>query len=498
MAKKINSIALALLALIMFSMHSCKQTNEELPNIIYILADDMGYGDLACLNPDSKIPTPNMDRISEQGMIFTDAHSPSAVCTPTRYGIITGRYCFRTHLKSGVLLGYSKPLIDPERYTVANLLGEAGYFTACIGKWHLGLEWPKKDKSKKLFQGGEWAPESTDNIDYDGIISGGPTDVGFDFSFIIPASLDMTPYCYISNKKLIAPISGFTDGQNSPRGVFWRPGDIQEGFTVDGVLPTITDQAVKFIHRRAKEKTPFFLYFPLTAPHTPWLPSENHLGQSGAGLYGDFVNQVDHTVGLILAALEETDELANTLLIVTSDNGAHWTRDDKSKFPHLANAPFSGMKSDAWEGGHHVPFILQWPERVKPGSYSSQVTTLTDLMATCAGLTETDLPLDAGPDSYDMLPAILGENLENSIRPNTIHHSISGVFAIRMGEYKLIEGKGSGGWSYKGTEEEPKGQLYNITIDPEEQHNLYETMPDIVDKLSKNLQTIITQGYSKN
>lgn len=497
MTKLIPSITLALLVSGIFGMLSCTRTKEDLPNIVYILADDMGYGDLGCLNSDSKIPTPNMDKISENGMIFTDAHSPSAVCTPTRYGIITGRYCFRTRLKSGVLVGYSPPLIDPERYTVADLLGEAGYYTACVGKWHLGLEWPKKDDRKKLIEGGEWAPTSTDNIDYSGIISGGPTDHGFDFSFIVPASLDMTPYCYISNKKLIAPITGFTEGQNSPRGVFWRPGDLQDGFTIDGVLPTITDEAVKFIHRRADEDSPFFLYFPLTAPHTPWLPSENHLGKSEAGLYGDFVNQVDHTIGLIIEALEESNVLENTLVIVTSDNGAHWTTDDKSKFPHLANAPFSGMKSDAWEGGHHIPFILQWPARVKPGSFSNQVSTLTDLMATCAGIIGKELPDNAGPDSYNMLPAILGERLEEDIRPNTIHHSISGMFAIRMGDFKLIDGKGSGGWSYKGSEEDPKGQLYNIKTDPEEHHNLYEEMPEMVQQLSENLQKIKTQGHSK-
>jgi len=497
MKKMRPSIVLFLLMFGMFNMISCIRMTEDNPNIVYILADDMGYGDLVCLNPESKIPTPNMDRIGEQGMIFTDAHSPSAVCTPTRYGILTGRYCFRSRLKSGVLVGHSSPLIEPDRFTVADLLREEGYFTACVGKWHLGLEWPKKDDSKKLIEGGEWDPTSTNNIDYDGIISGGPTDHGFDFSFIIPASLDMTPYCYISNKKLIAPITGYTDGKNTPRGVFWRPGDLQEGFTIDGVLSTITEEAVQFINRRAAEDTPFFLYFPLTAPHTPWLPSENHIGKSEAGLYGDFVNQVDNTIGLILEALETNNVLENTLLIVTSDNGAHWTPEDKSIFPHLANAPFSGMKSDAWEGGHHIPFILQWPAKIKPGSFSNQVTSLTDLMATCAGITGFEIPNSAGEDSYNMLPAILGENLEDNIRPNTIHHSISGMFAIRMGDFKLIEGKGSGGWSYKGTVNEPEGQLYNIKTDPEEHHNLFNEMPEMVKKLSENLQKIKTQGHSK-
>ncbi len=456
----------------------------------------MGFGDLTCLNSDSQVPTPNMDRIAQNGMIFTDAHSPSAVCTPTRYGVLTGRYCFRTRLKSGVLVGHSVSLIEEGRLTVASLLGESGYYTACVGKWHLGLDWPKKDEDKNLFEGGEWAPTSTQNIDYDGIIAGGPTDHGFDYSFIIPASLDMTPYCYISNKKLIAPISGYTDGKNNPRGVFWRAGDLQEDLTIEGILPRLTQEAVKLIDERKDQESPFFLYFPLTAPHTPWLPTEDFKGKSGAGIYGDFVNMVDNTVGEVTEALEKNGLLENTLLIVTSDNGSHWTPNDKELFPHLANANFAGMKSDVWEGGHHVPFILQWPSRVKAGSVSNQLTTLTDLLATCADLTDFPIPADAGEDSYSILPAIVGDKIEGSIRPNAIHHSVSGMFSIRLGEFQFMDGKGSGGWTYPGNDTEPDGQLYNIINDSEEQHNLYNEMPEMVNKLQNELKKIKSQGRS--
>lgn len=478
-------------------LSACTQVKEELPNILYILADDMGYGDLGCLNPESKVPTPNMDLIAEQGLIFTDAHSPSAVCTPTRYGILTGRYCFRTRLKSGVLVGFSPPLIEDGRLTVADILRESGYYTACIGKWHLGLEWPKFIDSLPLFQGDEWGPSSTSNVNYAGTITGGPTDHGFDYSFIIPASLDMTPYCYISNKKLVGPMTGYTEGLNEPRGVFWRPGNLQEGFQVEGVLERITEQAIQFIDQRKDQTNPFFLYLPLTAPHTPWLPNKENQGSSGAGIYGDFVHMVDQTVGKIHQALINNKLFDNTLLIVTSDNGAHWTPSDKSLFPHEANAHFSGMKSDAWEGGHRVPFILQWPNKVKPGTRSNQVMSLTDLMATAAAITGYQIPVAAGEDSYNMLPAILGEASDNQIRTNTIHHSISGVFAIRIGDFKFIDGMGSGGWSSKGSETDPPGQLYNIKKDPQEQLNLYLEMPEMVTEMKKQLDKIKAQGHSK-
>jgi len=482
---------------IISSLCSCqKSSDSEFPNIIFIMADDMGYGDLSCLNQESGVTTPHMDRIANEGMIFSDAHSPSAVCTPTRYGVLTGRYCFRTSLKSGVLVGHSPSLIEPERMTVAELLDSAGYHTACIGKWHLGLDWARYDTAKPLINGSIWNRPDTKNVDYTAEVNGGPADHGFDFSFIIPASLDMTPYCYISNKKLIAPIKDTTPGQNQPRGVFWRPGDLQEGVTIESVLPRLTKEAVKYIDSRAGEKQPFFLYFPLTAPHTPWLPLEEFQGSSDAGIYGDFVAQVDWTIGQVLKALDDNNMVRNTLVIVTSDNGSHWTPNDKKLFPHRANAGFSGMKSDAWEGGHHVPYVLRWPEKVKKGSRSDEVTTLTDLFATVAEITGQELPVDAAEDSYSMLPAILGTNAE-SIREGTIHHSISGMFALRVGEWKFIDGRGSGGWTYPGSEDEPAGQLYNMILDPQEKNNLFEKNPDQVQRMKDLLDQYKNTGRSR-
>jgi len=489
--------ALIILALSPFIIFSCQDNDDgKLPNLIFIMADDMGYGDLSYLNPESGVKTPNMDRIAEEGMIFTDAHSPSAVCTPTRYGVLTGRYCFRTSLKSGVLVGLSPSLIESNRMTIAGLLDSAGYHSACIGKWHLGLDWARYDTSKPLIQGSIWDRPNTENVNYEAEVRGGPADHGFDFSFIIPASLDMTPYCYISNRKLIAPITDTTPGRDTPRGVFWRPGDLQEGFTIDGVLPRITGEAVKYINSRAGKPEPFFLYFPLTAPHTPWLPAEEFRDASEAGIYGDFVSMVDWTVGQVLKSLDENNLVENTIIIVTSDNGSHWTPSDKELFAHRANGIFSGMKSDAWEGGHHVPYVLRWPAKVKAGSRTDQVTTLTDLFATMADITGIGLPDNQAEDSYSMLPAILGNN-EEDIREGTIHHSISGMFALRMGKWKFIDGRGSGGWSYKGSEDEPEGQLYDMEADPREQNNLFLENPGQVEKMKALLEKYKSSGRSR-
>ncbi len=466
---------------------NCQNNQLEYPNIIYILADDMGYGDIKALNSNSKISTPNLDRIVKEGMHFTDAHSPSAVCTPTRYGILTGRYCFRTKLKRGVLVGYDSSLIAPERMTVGKLLQKAGYHTACIGKWHLGLDWAKKDMEKPLLVGSQWDNPNTENVNYTAQIEGGPVDRGFDYSYIIPSSLDIAPYCYIEDRHLTKPISRKIEGNNEPRGVFWRTADIQEDFRLEETLGHLTNKAVEYI-RNVNEAKPFFLYFPLTAPHTPWLPVDSVLGNSGAGIYGDFVVEVDNAMGKILKILEDKNISENTLVIFTSDNGSHWTESDKKLFPHLANHVFRGMKSDAWEGGHRVPFLARWPGNIRANSKSDEVICLTDLLATCAAITNQALEGGDVEDSYNILPYFLGETLGKPIRDVTIHHSISGKFAIRKGKWKFINAEGSGGWTYKGVEEEPPGQLYDMENDFGEQENLYEQFPEVVNDLKVELE----------
>ncbi len=452
------------------------------PNIVYILADDLGWGDLGCYNRFSAIPTPNMDRLAREGMRFTDMHSPSAVCTPTRYGIMTGRYCWRSRLKEGVLWGYSPSLIEEGRLTVPRLLQQSGYTTGGIGKWHLGLG-------------------NAEKVDYSQPLRPGPADHGFDYYFGIPASLDMDPYLYFENDRVVEQPTSATKGSNSPRGVFWRGGDMAPGFRHDQVHQTLTGKALDFIRRQSsKPEKPFYLYLALASPHTPWLPSPEFRGRSKAGDYGDFVAQVDDTVGQVMKVLEEGGLAAHTLLIVTSDNGADWKLEDKARFAHLANADWRGEKADIWDGGHRIPFLARWPGKIRAGSVSPQLGCLTDLMATVAAILGSPLPPNAGEDSYNLLPALLGRDRQ-PIRQAIVHHSNQGVFAIRRGSWKLEFGLGSGGFSppnkVEPAEGGPAGQLYNLAEDPAENFNLYQRHPEIVRELTRLLEQYKKQGYSR-
>jgi arylsulfatase A len=452
------------------------------PNIVFVLADDLGWGDLGSYNPQSGVPTPNADRLARQGVRFTDMHSPSAVCTPTRYGILTGRYSWRSRLKSGVLYGYSPNLIEPGRMTVASMLRSRGYYTGAIGKWHLGLG----DKEE---------------ADYTQPLHPAPIDHGFDYFFGIPASLDMAPYVYVENDQVVEQPTSHTEGRNDPRGVFWRPGPIGPSFKIEEVLPTLTQKAVAFIRKRADGAgLPFFLYFPLTAPHTPWVPADKFRGKSKAGDYGDFVAQVDDALGQIMRALEESGLDGNTLLIFTSDNGAHWTPQDKARFAHRANADWRGMKADIHEGGHRVPFLARWPGKIPAGSTSDELACLTDFFATAAEIAGVPLPINAAEDSYNLLPAMMGQE-HGPIREAIVHHSVDGMFSIRQREWKLVLGRGSGGFSQpRRIETKPgdvEGQLYNISLDPHEENNVYDSHPDIVARLAALLEKYKDHGHSR-
>lgn len=457
------------------------QASRKLPNIVYILADDLGWGDLRCYNKDSAIPTPGADTLARQGVRFTDMHSPSAVCTPTRYGILTGRYCWRTSLTKGVLWGYSPNLIEPGRLTVPAMLKKQGYYTAGVGKWHLGLG-------------------NQEKADYSKPLKPSPIDHGFDYYFGIPASLDMDPYLYFENDRAVEQPSASTPGQNTPRGVFWRGGPIAPSLKIPEVMPTLADKAVSIIRERAEKPEPFFLYFPLTAPHTPWVPKEPYVGKSKAGLYGDFVAQVDDTLGRILKTLDETGIAENTLLVFTSDNGADWKPGDKAAFAHRANASWRGEKADVWEGGHRVPFLAKWPGMIPAGSVSTQLGCLTDFMATAAAITGQQLPANAGEDSYNLLPAFTGV-AKKPIRDAVIHHSMEGIFSVREGDWKLELCLGSGGFSEPKFEAPkpggPEGQLYNLAKDPAEADNVWSKHPEIVRRLTALLDRYKKQGHSR-
>lgn len=457
-----------LLVLCLVALSPWLSASAAKPNILYILADDLGYGDVQCLNPQrGKIATPHLDRLAAQGMTFTDAHSGSSVCTPTRYGLLTGRYAWRTRLQSGVLDGGNdEPLIAADRLTVAGFLKQQGYSTACIGKWHLGFQSDAEIKKAKSRAG---LPVGTRII-------GGPTTRGFDLYF--GCSNARTMSSLIENDRVIEQIE-----------------------TVD-MLPRLGARAVSHLAACAKSDAPFFLYLPLTSPHTPIVPSAEWKGKSGLGDYADFVMQTDAIVGDVLAALDQHGLAENTLVFFTSDNGcspaAKTAQLEKSG--HFASAGFRGYKADIWDGGHRVPFFVRWPGKIAAGSKSAQTICHTDFLATCAAILDTKLPENAAEDSVSLLPALLGKD-NAPLHEHVVHHSISGRFAIRQGNWKLAFCPGSGGWGKPGDADAakqglPAVQLHDLSTDPAETTNLREKHPEVVQRLTKLLNEIIANGRS--
>jgi len=501
-----NTLMKALATLLCCFTAAAVSAADSKPNIVYILCDDLGYGDVRCLNPEGKIATPNMDRVAAAGMIFTDVHSSSAVCTPTRYGIMTGRYNWRTRLQQGVLGGLSPRLIEPGRTTIASLLREHGYYTACIGKWHLGMDWvkrPGKDVAELSIE----TPEQVWNVDYSRPIANGPNSVGFDYYFGISASLDMAPYTFIENDRVTSlPTEDKAFIMMLGRtGATTRKGPTAPGFDAANVLPELTRKAVEYINAQAadaKAGKPFFLYLPLASPHTPILPTSEWQGKSGLNPYADFVMQTDWGIGQVLKAIDEQGLNDNTLVVLTSDNGCSPQARYEELLPkgHNPSYVFRGHKADIYDGGHHIPFIVRWPAKVKAGSRSDQLLCLTDLMATCAEILEVKLPENAGEDSVSFLPALLGQ-AQQPLREAVVHHSINGSFAIRQGTWKLALCPGSGGWSAPrpgrdSTSGLPRVQLFDLSSDIAEQHNVSAEHPEIVARLTALLEKYVAQGRS--
>ncbi len=465
------------------------------PNVVVILADDLGFGDVTALNPESRIPTPNLDALAAEGMTFLDAHTPSSVCTPTRYGLLTGRYAWRTRLKRGVLNGYGEPLLAPGRQTIGTFLGASGYRTAIVGKWHLGLGFAKTPAGE---------------FDFQKPVSDGPHTHGFHESFIIPASLDFPPYVYIRDGRITGFPLGHQPALKFPR--FMRAGEIAADLDPADVLDELARQSADFVRRQSRERQPFLLYLPLTAPHKPVWPVERFEGRTDLGPYGDFVAHVDAAVGTVLKALEGTGLSDTTLVVFTSDNGSFMYRldgvsdEDHTDDPtiqayrslnHTANYVYRGTKADIWESGHRVPFFVRWPGEVKPSSVQRETVCLTDIFATLAEILGKKLPADAAEDSFSLLPLFRGGTWARPRAP-VIHHSSGGMFAIRDGRWKLVAGNGSGG------RERPSGkpferpyQLYDLEADPSEKRNVYDRNPEVASRLEQVLERVRTSGRSR-
>lgn len=457
---------MCVLAMLMSSLLSV----AELPNIVIILADDMGYGELQCLNPEGgKIKTPALDQIASEGMIFTDAHSGSSVCTPTRYGLMTGRYAWRTRLQTGVLRG-GDSLIAKETLTIADMLKKKGYDSVMIGKWHLGMKFDgiQNDRLGAVKLGAK--------------VSHGPIDyAGFDefYGFHYARQMDL-----------------------------WIDNDtVTKKLTAVEMLPLLTEKAVEYIGSRKGKDKPFFMYIPWNAPHSPVVPSDQWKGKSGLNAHADFVMQTDDSYGQVIAALKANGLYENTLVICSADNGTSAATSKKNQLEqqgHFPSADLRGAKSDIWEGGHRVPFIVSWPRVVKAGSRSDALVCLTDLMATAAEVVAYPLAEKDAVDSFSFLPALKGRN--SHARESVIHHSINGLFAIRGLQWKLACCPGSGGWSSpndakalasKGANSSENYQLYDIRVDLAELNNLSQSQPELVKTLRQTLRDQIDAGSTR-
>jgi arylsulfatase A len=484
------------------------------PSVILILVDDMGFGDPQCYNAKSLIPTPNIDALAKAGMRFTDAHSPSSVCTPTRYSILTGRYCWRTRLKRSVLWEWASPLIAKDRLTMGKMFQSLGYSTACVGKWHLGEDWSKirtplkkgaKPPKGKTAYSGRGGPAT---YDFTQPILEGPNTRGFDYYFGTSVP-NFPPYCFIENDHTVG-----IPTEQKPKGMFGCNGPALKGWDLTKIIPGLFDKANGWVKTEAaKADKPFFLYLPLTGPHTPIAPTKKFQGKTKAGLYGDFIHEIDYYIGTLMKTLQDSGEADNTIVIFTSDNGSparsgENMKGEKSsihKTGHIPAGEWRGLKADAWEGGHRVPFIVRWPGNTPAAKISNEPVCSVDLIATLAAATGYDLPDDTAQDSHNLLDLFTGKPVgidagKPAIREAVVHHSIKGTFCLRQGDWKLIAGLGSGGFSGKGPKslrpKGAKGQLYNLKLDPKENDNLWLKRPEKVAEFTALLKKYKKTGRS--
>lgn len=477
------------------------------PNIVLILADDLGWGDVSCNQPGNVYKTPQIDRIAREGVRFTNAHAPHSVCTPTRYALLTGRYCWRTFVREGVLPGYGKPLIDKRRLTLASLLKQHGYTTGAFGKWHVGMEWTPVEGDPGDFHFGSQlhGPGSNEalaaisrRVDHAIPVKGGPTEVGFDTFFGTPSNRSRIPVFVRDDQVAGSP-------KRNELGMMHDP--TMRGDTVDDLY---AQEAVTFIENAVQQKKPFFVYLPFNAIHGAVDVPKEFQGKSGVSSRTDKCFWLDRSVGSVLNVLDRTGQSENTLLIFTSDNGPFAFRGADLKKGHDASGPFRGFKTDAWEGGTRVPFLVRWPGKIKPGRVTNHLLCLTDMMATLAAVVNHPLPAWAGEDSMNQLPVWLNDDAPPA-RNEMITQSYTGILSIRRGKWKLIvDTKGSGGFFNYSLDVQrhetmapwrpdmsQSGQLYDLEKDPYETTDLFDQQPNIVNELKLRLRELINAGRSR-
>lgn len=503
---------------------SAEAPPSDLPNIVLILADDLGYGDLGCYNPQSKVATPHLDRLAAQGMRFTDAHSPSTVCTPSRYSLLTGRMCFRTGYR-GVFSGVGGPaLIEAERLTLPEMLRQQGYTTACIGKWHIGMTFLTRDgqpaysakvspDQPKDWRDGGPALERVRLVDFSAPVSDGPIHRGFD-RFFGTACCPTTDwlYAFIDQDRVPVPPQSQLDQSHLPRHPYSydnRRGLTAPDFDLEEVDLVFLRKSQEFLRQHVVKQPskPFFLFHSMQAVHLPSFPADQFKGMTSAGPHGDFIHEMDHIVGELLSTLDDLDVAGNTLVLFGSDNGPEVTSvvHMRADHQHDGARPWRGVKRDQWEGGHRTPLIVRWPNRVPATSICRQMVSLTDIMATCAAITGAELPNDAAEDSFSLLPLLQNDHQE-PVREYLLSQTISLALAIRKGPWKLLDHRGSGGNNYSrapllqyalpDTEPTAPGQLYNLDDDPGETTNLYAARPRIAAELKAKLEEFKANGRS--
>lgn len=497
---KLKKLLLALPLMITTSVLA----NQKSPNIVVIYADDMGYGDIKTLNPESKIPTPNLNKLASEGISFKDAHSSSAICSPSRYALLTGKYHWRT--RYNIVNSFGKPFFKDDDITLPSVLKANGYKTAAIGKWHLGFDWEFKNKPSGGKNNNYYLPE---DIDWNQTVKGGPLDQGFDYYFG-DGTINFPPYGWMENEKmLVAPTEVMKHhnaaAEPTPEGKWeFRPGPVVKDWDPYQVLPTLTQKTLSWLKAQDKQQ-PFFLYFALPAPHAPIIPNEEFVGTSQAGPYGDFVYQVDWVVGQVIKTLKQQGLEDDTLVIFTSDNGPEryaWARTEK--YNHYSMGKLRGLKRDVWEGGHRVPMIVKWPGKVAQGKMSDEVVSQVDIMATIASLTNLELPEQAAPDSYDLTPVLFDQNYQSPLREATVHNTYAKKYALRQGDWLYINYQD--GEHSKMSEAYKKAHgyqdfdtnhlLFNLANDLEQKHNLANKHPDKVKQMDKLLTQYREQGYS--